>query len=51
MTKPTSVEQKVDQLSDKIKHLEEAILSLHDMLASEEVHFELDFPIDESDYH
>jgi len=49
MTKPTN--EKLDQLSDKIDELEAAIWSLHEIMTAEEVSFELDFPLDESEYH
>lgn len=57
MTKQTSIDWKVQQLFDKIEqlfykieHLEDLILSLHDVLANE-VDFEIDFPIDNWDFH
>ncbi len=49
MTKPTN--EQLEALSDKIEELEAAVWSLHEMLTAEEVSFELDFPLDESEYH
>lgn len=49
MTKQIS--EQIKELSDKIEDLEAAVCALHELLAEEEVHFELDFPIDESEYH
>ncbi|HEY7866852.1 MAG TPA: hypothetical protein VIC51_12720 [Psychromonas sp.] len=52
MTKPTSLEQKLDKLSDTIKDLEDAIWSLYDVQTSgDEVFFITDFPVDDSGSH
>ena len=49
MTKQIS--EQINELSDKIEDLETAVCALHELLTEEEVRFELDFPIDESEYH